>query len=259
MRGIAFRRLLMAALMITAAAGRRAEATELHVIVANSARAALLRLAPDYMRQSGDRIDIEAGLSGGGGANAIPARLAHGMVADVLVILRPDLDRLVRRGLVLQGATADVARARVATLVRTDAPAADLGSPAGLRRALLAAPSIAIPGGGSGAFVSRTLFRRLGVQDAIAGRTHEVQGMPVARAIADGQAAIGFQQASEVGDVQGVRIVPLPPALQMPDAIAAGIAGASRHRDASARLIRYLSSMPAQAVIAASGLARVRP
>ena len=259
MRGIAFRRLLMAAMALPGVAvPGKVEAAELHVAAANGARAALLRLAPAYERQSGDRIDIEAGLSGGGGPASIPARLANGMAADVLVILRPDLDRLAARGLVLQASTADIARARVATLVRADAPAADLDSPAGLRRALLASRSIAIPGGGSGAFVSHVLFRRLGVADAVAGRVGEIHG-PVARAVAGGQAAIGFQQASEVGDSAGLRIVPLPPSLQMPDAIAAAIASASRNRDAAARLIRYLTSRPAQDAIVASGLAGVGP
>ncbi len=259
MRGIGFRWLLMAALTITGTRGGPALAAELHVIVANSARAALLRLAPAYELQSGDRIDIEAGLSGGGGGNSIPARLAHGMAADVLVILRPDLDKIAARGLVLQDGIEDVAGARVATLVRTDTPSADLGSLAGLRHALLTAGSIAYPDGGSGAFVSHILFRRLGVQAAIAGRTHEIKGMPVARAVAEGQDAIGFQQVSEIGDVSGLRIVPLPPALQMPDAIAAGIASGSRNRAAAARLIRYLSTPPAQEAIAGSGLARARP
>nr|WP_321983850.1 hypothetical protein [uncultured Lichenicoccus sp.] len=163
------------------------------------------------------------------------------MPDNVLVILRPDPDRMAARGLVLRAGTEDVARSRTATLVPADPPRLDLDSRAGRRSAVLAARSIACPGGGSGAFVSQILFRRVGVRDAVAGRVHEIRGEPVARTIADGEAAIGFQQVSEIGDVPG------------------WIATASRHRDAAARLVRYLTTPPAQEAIAASGLGRVRP
>ncbi|WP_171034120.1 substrate-binding domain-containing protein [Lichenicoccus roseus] len=245
----------MVALILTGAAGQ-ARAADLHVIVANSVRAALLRIAPIYEHRTGDRIDLAAGLSGGGGPNSIPARLAHGMAADVLVILRPDLDRLVAKGLAVRGSTADIARARVASLVREDASVGDLASPAGLRAALLLAQSIVYPDGGSGAFVSHTLFRRLGVQDAVAGHMHEIKGRPIAGVVSEGRATIGFQQISEIGDVRGLRIVPLPPSLQMPDALAAGVATATRDRTASARFVAFLSSAAAQEAIVASGLGR---
>nr|WP_321983851.1 hypothetical protein [uncultured Lichenicoccus sp.] len=69
--GLGFRRRLVV-LLLAGSAGGRARAVDLHVIVAKSTHAALLRLASASEHAHGDRIDIESGLSGGRGLTAFP-------------------------------------------------------------------------------------------------------------------------------------------------------------------------------------------
>jgi ABC-type molybdate transport system substrate-binding protein len=126
----------------------------------------------------------------------------------------------------------------------------------------LAAKSIAYSDSGSGTYLSRTLFPKLGVADQIAGKSRKVRGPPsgepVAAVVARGEAEIGFQQVSELIHVAGVTFVgPIPAELQPGFSFAGAITATAKQPDAAAALLRFLSSPEAAPTIQKAGLAPI--
>jgi len=69
--------------------------------------------------------------------------IAQGATADMAIITREAIDRLVRDGTIVAGSTADLAQSGVGLAVRAGAPKPDIGTVAAFRRTLLEAKSIA--------------------------------------------------------------------------------------------------------------------
>jgi molybdate transport system substrate-binding protein len=139
--------------------------------------------------------------------------------------------------------------------VKAGAPKPDIGSPDALKRALLAAKSIAYSDSASGVYVSTEMFQRLGIAEEMKDKAKKIPAEPVAGVVARGDAEIGFQQFSEMLPIPGIDIVgPLPPELQKSTVFSAGIATVSKEPDAGKALIKFLASPAASAAIIKSGL-----
>ena len=119
--------------------------------------------------------------------------------------------------------------------VRAGAPKPDISSVEGVKRALLAATSIAYSDSANGVYVETELFRRLGIEDAVKAKSRMIPADTVGQVVARGEAELGFQQISELMRVAGIELVgKLPPELQKITVFAAGIrraAGRRRHAD----------------------------
>jgi molybdate transport system substrate-binding protein len=139
--------------------------------------------------------------------------------------------------------------------VKSGAPKPDISSADALKRALLAAKSIAYSDSASGVYVSTEMFQRLGIADAVKDKARKIPAEPVAGVVARGEAEIGFQAISEMLPVPGVDIVGLlPPEVQKITVFSAGIATVSREPEAGKALIRFLASPAASAAIIKSGM-----
>ena len=90
-------------ILALAARGGPARAAELTVMTSGGFTAAFNALAPGFERQTGDRIVRVYGASMGATPTAIPARLARGEPADVVILARTALDALVKPGKVAGG------------------------------------------------------------------------------------------------------------------------------------------------------------
>src|SRR5262249_8491930 len=151
------------------------------------------------------------------------------------------------------------ARSLIGMVVRAGAPKPDIASVDALRRTLIAAQSIAYSDSGSGTYLSTTLFKQLGVAEAIAAKSRKVRGPPsgepVAAVVARGEAEIGFQQVSELIHVPGVAFVGTIPAEVQPTTFFAGaLTVNAKEPDAAAALLRFLASAEAAATINKAGL-----
>jgi molybdate transport system substrate-binding protein len=135
------------------------------------------------------------------------------------------------------------------------APKPDISSADALKRALLAAKSVAYSDSASGVYVSTEMFQRLGIADAVKDKARKIPAEPVAGVVARGEAEIGFQAISEMLPVPGVDIVGLlPPEVQKITVFSAGIATVSKQPEAGRALIRFLGSPEAHAAIIKSGM-----
>src|SRR6266850_6134211 len=117
-------------------------------------------LAPAFERASGHRLVTTRGPSMGDSPEAIPARLARGEAADVVILDGGAADELGRRGMVRADSKVEFARSQIGMVVRAGAAKPDIGSVEAFRRALLAAKSIAYSDSGSGTYLSTSLFAK---------------------------------------------------------------------------------------------------
>jgi len=234
-------------------------AADVHVMISAGFYGVYSELAPAFESASGHHLITTRGPSMGDSPEAIPARLARGEVADVVILDGGATDELGRRGLVRADSKIEFARSLIGMVVRAGAAKPDIGSVEALRSTLLTTKSIAYSDSGSGTYLSTTLFPKLGVADQVAGKSRKVRGPPsgepVAAVVARGEAEIGFQQVSELIHVPGITYVGTIPAELQPMFVFAGaLTSTVRQPEAAGALIRFLASAEAAPVISKAGL-----
>jgi molybdate transport system substrate-binding protein len=239
---------------------RAAAAADVQVMISSGFYGVYSELGPAFERASGHHLVTTRGPSMGDSPEAIPARLARGEVADVVILDGGAADELGKRGLARADSKTELARSLIGMVVREGAAKPDISSVEAFRDTLLAAKSIAYSDSGSGTYLSTKLFARLGVADQIAGKSRKVRGPPsgepVAAVVARGEAEIGFQQVSELIHVPGISFVgTIPAELQPMFTFAGALAGTVRQPEAAAALLRFLASPEAAPVIVKAGLA----
>ncbi len=238
---------------------RAASAADVQVMISSGFHGVYSELAPAFERASGHHLITTRGPSMGDSPEAIPARLARGEAADVVILDGGAADELGKQGLVRSDSKVELARSLIGMVVRSGAEKPDIGSVEAFRTTLLGAKSIACSDSGSGTYLSTTLFPKLGIAEQIAGKSRKVRGPPsgepVAAVVARGETEIGFQQVSELIHVPGITFVGTIPAEVQPAIFFAGaLTRTVRQPEAASALIRFLASPEAAPVISKAGL-----
>jgi molybdate transport system substrate-binding protein len=236
-----------------------ASAADVRVMISAGFYGVYSELAPAFERASGHHLLTTRGPSMGDSPEAIPARLARGEAADVVILDGGAADKLGERGLVRADSKTEFAHSLIGMVVRSGAAKPDIGSVAALRSTLLAAKSIAYSDSGSGTYLSTVLFAKLGIAEAIAGKSRRVRGPPsgepVAAVVARGEAEIGFQQVSELIHVPGITYVgALPAEVQPVFTFAGALTSTVQQPEAAGALLRFLASTEAVPVISKAGM-----
>ena len=232
-----------------------AVAAEVRVMISGGLTAAYKVLVPEFERVTGHKVLTAYGPSMGTTANAIPVRLERGEPADVLIMVGYALDDLARQGKVIADSRVNLVKSPIGIAVKAGAPKPDIGSADAVRRALLAAKTIAYSDSASGVYVSTEMFDKLGIKDAMKDKARKIPATPVGEIVAHGDAEIGFQQISELRAVEGIDIVgPLPDEIQKITVFSAGIATVAKEPDAGKALIKFLASPAARPEIVKSGM-----
>src|SRR6202163_36475 len=232
-----------------------ANAAEVRVMISGGLTAAFKELVPEFERLTGNKVLTAYGPSMGTTVNAIPVRLERGEPVDVLIMVGYALTDLAKQGKVIAESRVDLVKSPIGIAVKSGAPKPDISSADTLKRALLAAKSIAYSDSASGVYVSTEMFGKLGIADEMKDKARKIPATPVGEIVARGEAELGFQQISELKPVQGIDIVgPLPNELQKVTVFSAGIATVSKEPEAARALIKFLSSPAASAAIVKSGM-----
>ena len=227
---------------------------EIKVACSGAFRAAYLELLPGFERGTGHKVTTEWGGSIGTAPTTIPSRLQRGEPFDLVILSGDSLDRLIAAGRVASGSRVDLARSGIGVAVRAGASKPDISSTDALKQALLNARSIAHSSSASGVYVA-ALLQRLGIAGDTERRVKRIEGEPVGRVIARGEAEIGFQQVSELLPVAGIDYVgPLPSEVQEVTVFAAGIPMGAVRPDAARTLVEYLTAPAASATISRCGM-----
>jgi len=135
------------------------------------------------------------------------------------------------------------------------APKIDAASSDGIRKALIAAKSIAYSSGPSGVHMA-DVIQKWGLADQLKAKTKiSPPDTPVGVMIARGEIEIGFQQVSELLRIKGIDYLgPLPADIDEVTVFSAAV-----HRNASApeaakALVKYLSAPEAAPIIRKTGM-----
>ena len=111
-------------------------------------------------------------------------------------------------------------------VVRAGLPKPDISTLDALRKTCWPRNPSPIPTARSGTYLSTVGFKKLGIADEVAGKSHKVRGPPtgepVAAVVAHGEAEIGFQQVAELIHVPGADFVGTVPAGIQPPAFFVG-------------------------------------
>ena len=232
-----------------------ASAAEVRVMISGGLTAAYNAVVPEFERATGHKVITAYGPSMGTTPNAIPVRLERGEPADVLILVGYALGDLIKQGKVVPDSRVDLVKSKIGVAVKSGAPKPDISSVDALKRALLAAKSVAYSDSASGVYVSTEMFGKLGIMEEMKDKARKIPATPVAEIVAHGDAEIGFQQISELKPVAGIDIVgPLPDSLQKVTVFSAGIASSSKEPEAGKALITFLASPAAKKTIIDSGL-----
>src|SRR6202048_2808311 len=223
-----FRALALAFIALPWIAGA-ATAAEVRVMISGGLTAAYKVLVPEFERSTAHRVRPADARTRGTTAKAIPIRLERGDPADVLIMVGYALGDLVKQGKVTAESRLDLAKSRIGIAVRSGAPRPDISSADAVKRALLAAKSIAYSDSASGVYISTEMFQRLGIAEDMKDKARKIPATPVGEIVAHGDAEIGLQQISELKPVAGIDIVgPLPEEMEQITVFSAGIATVSK-------------------------------
>jgi molybdate transport system substrate-binding protein len=207
------------------------------VICTNGVKSIMLDLVPAFERTSGTKIVITWGST-----NALLKELEGGAIGDLAILTAEAIDDLIEHGKAVAGSRVDLARSAIGVAVRKGAKRPDIGSPEALKRALIAAKSVAHSKTGLSGIYFPTVLARLGIADAMKGKiVIPDPGTPVGEVVVKGEAEIGIQQISELLPVAGVEIVgPLPDALQKITTFSAGVLTAAKEPNVAAALLKFV-------------------
>src|ERR1700738_623608 len=137
-----FRALTLAFIALPWIAGA-ASAAEVRVMISGGLTAAYKVLVPEFERLTGNKVLTAYGPSMGTTVNAIPVRLERGEGADVLIMVGYALGDLIKQGKVIADSRVDLTKSPIGIAVKSGAPKPDISSAEAVKRALLAAKSIA--------------------------------------------------------------------------------------------------------------------
>lgn len=229
-------------------------AAELKVLSANGMREVMEDVGPQFERATGHRLAISFATIG-----VILQRIQAGEPADVVVVPREGVDRLVKDGTANVGTVAVLARSGIGVVVRKGMPKPDISTPDALKRTLLAAASITCldpaAGGLSGVHFAKVLDR-LGIANEVKPRLiFHPNAKAAGTLVAEGKAAIGINLIQELIPLPGIELVgPLPGDLQLIITFAATIMAGAKETAASKALIDFLLTSEVAAVIKAKGM-----
>ena len=163
---------ILSALMLTGAAS----AAEVRVMISGGLTAAYRALVPEFERSTGHKVLTAYGPSMGTTVNAIPIRLERGEPADVLIMVGYALDDLAKQGKVISDSRVELVKSPIGVAVKSGTPKPDISTADALKRALLAAKTIAYSDSASGVYVSTEMFGKLGIADAMKDKARKISG-----------------------------------------------------------------------------------
>lgn len=227
---------------------------EFTVMISGGFSPAYRQLLPEFERTTGIAVSTASAASQGTGPNTMKAQLARGARADVVILSREGLSELMAAGRIAGGTDVDLARVPIGAAVPRGKPKPDVETVEALKRSLLEAHTVAVPGSTSGIFLMEDVFPKLGLADKLAVKVG-ARGSDATAMVAAGEANIVLAPVSELLGVAGTDYVgTLPPEVQLLQVFAAAIVARSERRAEAKRLIEFLASAHAAGAIEKSGM-----
>lgn len=232
--------------------------SQLRILCAGAMHPIIDELTGAIARIAGRPVAVRYASSGG-----VKALVMEGEPADIVITTAAAIDELGRHDKILPLTAIAVARSSIGVAVRAGAARLDIGSVESFKRALRDAKSIAIADPATASPSGNHLiavFDRLAMAAELQRKIRRIGGgaggvVVVGEAVANGEAEIGLQQIAEILAVPGLDLVgPLPPELQHVTVFSAAVAAGAADLPSARRLVAFLASPEAAAVIRAKGM-----
>lgn len=219
-------------------------------------RQILADLVSAYRERSGCQVSV---LSVGGVDAA--KRVRSGEYFDLVFLADDAMTALESEGLLVAGTRRGLMRSTVVVAVPEGAKAPDISTEMSLRSAVMAAPSIGYSTGPSGTALLAQ-FANWGVMDDVQARlVLAPPGVAVGQLLADGRAALGFQQHAELLNLDGVTIIgPLPAPVQIETLFSGAVSHAChdpRRMEEATSVLRFMACAAAHETIRTYGMSPI--
>ena len=235
-----------------------ANVAEVKLLSAEVMKPALAELSGKFERMTGHKLTISYDSAG-----KVRTRIQDGEIADVVIIQKSAAEALSEQGKLAQGSIVTLAQSGVAVAVRKGTPKPIISSVDALRRALLAAKSIAYPDPGRGAASGihfRGVIERLGIAQEVNAKAKYMKGT-LGEFATEGEAEIAITQPMEILAAPSYDLVGwLPDELQDYKNFtwAVAITANAKELGAAQTLVQFLSSPTAAQVIKKRGMKPIR-
>jgi molybdate transport system substrate-binding protein len=214
----------------------------------------LTDLADVFQQETGHTVTLEFETTG-----VIRQKLAAGETVDAIILNDYEIDELAEQGIVAVGTQTDIARFGLGIAVRRGVPLPNISTAEALKQTLLSAKAIAYadPGRGrAGAHFERVVLPRLGIADAVKGKTRLSKGGSASsEAVANGEAELCVSGMCKSILVEGVTLVgPLPKDLQKVITLSAALLARSAQPEVARAFVAFLARPSFRSKFADQGL-----
>ena len=229
------------------------DAAEIKVLSAGAMKSITTELGESFRQETGHTIVITTGTAG-----EIRQKMVSGEWTDVVIVTDSVLEQLATPGLIVADTRVDIARTAIGVAVRQGAPLPDIATTEAFKQSILAAKSLVYTDPARGATSGMhfaAVLQRLGIADAVKGKTVLWPGGYAAEALVTGQAELCVHQISEILPVKGVTLVgPLPKELQKLTTYSAAVASLATKPEVARAFVAYLARPSFKPKLAAAGL-----
>jgi len=224
---------------------------ELRVLCSNGIRAAVEQLKPEAEKAIGRKLSIEFSAS-----TVLKKEIDGGAPFDVTILTPGIVDELAKSGKVVAGSQTTLATIDIGVGIKAGSAKADVSTPEGMKKRLLAAKSITWTDGGAASGATIAMLKGLGIEDQLKSKI-VLQKEPghAAESVAAGQNELIFGPVSEIQTVPGAEVLGLfPKEYQKPVVMTAGLGAQAKNAAAAKAFVTFLTSAKAAPAIKASGM-----
>jgi molybdate transport system substrate-binding protein len=228
-------------------------AADVNVLSAGAVKTGLIRAAAEFERASGHTVKVAFNT-----APQLVRKLADGEAVDIVIAPPAVLDEQAKAERIVSQGRVALGRVGAGVAVRTAAPAPDIATTDALKRATLAADTVAYNTASTGLYLEK-LFERIGIADGIKAKTARYpDGEGVMLHVINGRGNdLGFGAITEIKvfEPKGLKLIgPLPADIQNYTSYGAALASGARSVDAAKAFLAYLATPPARKMFAAAGI-----
>lgn len=230
-----------------------ASAAEIKVYSTVGIKSVLEELIPKFEKSSGHKLNVTWST-----AALLAKRVQSGEQADVLLLIKSNIDTLLKEGKIVPGTETLFGQSVFAVGVKTGAPKPDVSTAEALKQSLLAAKGISYSdpasGGASGVYIAKQI-ERMGIAEQMKGKTkHPPSGGLSGTLLISGEADIAINSKPELLSVPGVDVVgPLPGDMAFTVVYEAAVQTGAAQAEAAKAFVNYLKSPESQAAFKAKG------
>ncbi len=232
-----------------------AQSGQIRLLCSNGIRAAVQQLMPAAEKAIGRTVIVEFSAS-----TFLKKEIDAGKPFDLVIVTPGIIDDLAKSGTLASGSKTDIASSDLAVGIKAGSAKADISTPDGMKKRLLAAKTLTWTDGGASAPAVLAMFRALGIVEQMKPKSvlQKIPGRP-AESIAEGENELMFAPISEIQTVKGVEVLGrFPREFQEPVVMTAGIAAHAKDAEGARKLVAFLAGAGAIPALKANGMAPVR-